>query len=161
MKEVKPLWWVQPIPRNDKSVNVAVKPLEWLQPDQADSSFSRTQVQARSCTGLYRIERPREDLHAHALYLDDEFIDVFDCVEEGIAHAQDLFEFFIRSTLVPVPFTDELLEQMARAHDREEAAQKGEPDPWADDFPDEMKSERIAAMRAAFAVYVERQGLKE
>lgn len=49
---------------------------------------------------------------------------------------------------------DETLELMARAHDEEEAAQKGEPSPWrADlctgpDFP-EFRAERLAAMRCA------------
>lgn len=36
-----------------------------------------------------------------------------------------------------------------RAHDREDAAQKGEPDPWADDFPEPYYSERMTSMRLA------------
>lgn len=41
-----------------------------------------------------------------------------------------------------------LAEKMARANDREEAAQKGEPDPWeqkGDDY-EQFRAERIACM---------------
>jgi hypothetical protein len=54
--------------------------------------------------------------------------------------------------------TDAVLEAMARAHDREDAAQRGEPDPWAwtpgegdpvlQDF-ETFRADRVAAMREA------------
>lgn len=47
--------------------------------------------------------------------------------------------------------TQTMLEKMARAHDAEDAAQRGEPDPWSiegDDF-EEFRAGRIEAMRAA------------
>jgi hypothetical protein len=51
----------------------------------------------------------------------------------------------------PVGVPDEqALERAVRAHDREDAAQKGEPDPWADSFPEPYRSERLTAMRCAF-----------
>lgn len=51
--------------------------------------------------------------------------------------------------------TDDILEQMARAHDAEESAQRGEPSPWRDDIAGndpEFRSERIFAMREAVKV---------
>jgi hypothetical protein len=45
---------------------------------------------------------------------------------------------------------DAALLRAVRAHDREEATQKGEPDPWAEDFPEPYRSERLTAMRCAF-----------
>lgn len=45
------------------------------------------------------------------------------------------------------------VEAAARAHDAEDAAQRGEPDPWSiegDDFT-EFRSDRIASMRAALS----------
>ena len=45
---------------------------------------------------------------------------------------------------------NELLKNMAMAHDAEDAAQRGEPSPWAEgDLDPEWVSERIACMRAA------------
>lgn len=46
---------------------------------------------------------------------------------------------------------DATLLAMAKAHDLEEAAQKGEPSPWREDFDrdPEWEAERVAAMRAA------------
>lgn len=52
------------------------------------------------------------------------------------------------------PFFDEaMIEEMCRGHDREDAAQKGEPSPWeiavdGDDFHS-FRKERIVAMREA------------
>jgi len=53
----------------------------------------------------------------------------------------------------------ELLEAMVRAHDREEAAQMGEPSPWsiADRDP-EWESERMFCMEAALSA-IEQAGL--
>jgi hypothetical protein len=62
----------------------------------------------------------------------------------------------------PDTFSDEELEAMCRAHDAEDAAQKGEPSPW--DLPVEtaedhaalmiFRCERLAAMRCAVdAIY--------
>lgn len=45
---------------------------------------------------------------------------------------------------------DAAIEHAVRAHDREDAGQKGEPDPWADEFPEPYRSERMTAMRLAF-----------
>lgn len=50
--------------------------------------------------------------------------------------------------------SDETVEQMARAYDREEASHCGEPSPWDDlDLTDPRdliwRNERIAAMRCA------------
>lgn len=47
--------------------------------------------------------------------------------------------------------SDEAVEAAARAHDAEDAAQRGEPDPWdleGDDF-NEFRADRMSAMRAA------------
>lgn len=59
------------------------------------------------------------------------------------------------------------LEAAARAHDREDSAYRGEPDPWSfetdgEDFP-RFKSDRISCMRLAFAaagVQVQPTGLE-
>lgn len=56
----------------------------------------------------------------------------------------------------------EAVEAAARAHDREEAAQKGEPSPWRDldySLPGDVdwRDERIAAMRVAIAAYLSHQ----
>ena len=57
---------------------------------------------------------------------------------------------------------DDILELMARAHDAEESAQRGEPSPWRNDIagadPD-FHDERIAAMRCAVAALT-RAGLR-
>lgn len=48
-----------------------------------------------------------------------------------------------------------MLERMARAHDREEAAQRGEPDPWAEageDF-EQFRDERIACFVEALKAF--------
>lgn len=53
--------------------------------------------------------------------------------------------------------TNAEVEAMCRAHDAEDAAQKGEPSPWRDDFVQqagkkaqkEFRDERIASMREA------------
>lgn len=47
--------------------------------------------------------------------------------------------------------SDKAVEAAARAHDAEDAAQRGEPDPWSiegEDFK-EFRASRIVAMRAA------------
>lgn len=49
--------------------------------------------------------------------------------------------------------TEQIIEEMCRAHDLEDAAQKGEPSPWNiglddEDFPS-FRRERISAMRCA------------
>lgn len=45
---------------------------------------------------------------------------------------------------------DELCERAARSHDRADAAQCGEPDPWDPEYVTEtFRQERIAAMRVA------------
>lgn len=47
--------------------------------------------------------------------------------------------------------SDEAVEAAARAHDAEDAAQRGEPDPWdmeGDDF-NEFRADRMSAIRAA------------
>jgi len=54
----------------------------------------------------------------------------------------------------PRQLDEGVIERMARAHDEESSAQKGEPSPWT--FPEaladaEWRSERVAAMRAALA----------
>lgn len=49
----------------------------------------------------------------------------------------------------PASVPDDAIERAVRAHDREDAAQKGEPDPWADEFPEPYRSERMTAMRLA------------
>lgn len=41
------------------------------------------------------------------------------------------------------------LEAAVLAHDKEEAAMRGEPDPWADERPDGEFSDRKAAMAEA------------
>ena len=50
-------------------------------------------------------------------------------------------------------FSDEQVEAMCRAHDLEDAAQKGEPSPWRDynpaDDDNEFRMERMCAMRCA------------
>lgn len=63
-----------------------------------------------------------------------------------------------------VAWTDAVVEAVARAHDEEDAAQRGEPSPWihyncssgaesAADCPDcrAFKAERLAAMRCGLA----------
>lgn len=46
--------------------------------------------------------------------------------------------------------------RMVMAHDREDAAQMGEPSPWHEDFErdGEWEAQRIAAMSAALAVLI-------
>lgn len=57
---------------------------------------------------------------------------------------------------LPLQLRDKVLEAMARAHDQEEAAQKGEPSPWeVDEITrdagfEEFRQERLAAMRCAY-----------
>lgn len=45
--------------------------------------------------------------------------------------------------------TEDVVELAVRIHDREDAAQKGEPDPWSEEFPEPYRSERMTAMRLA------------
>lgn len=45
--------------------------------------------------------------------------------------------------------TDEVVRRAVRVHDIEDAAQKGEPDPWDEEFPEPYYSERTTAMRLA------------
>jgi len=48
-----------------------------------------------------------------------------------------------------------MVEIFARAHDREEAAQMGEPDPWSIDNDDEeWKRDRLACVRAGLGAVV-------
>jgi len=59
-------------------------------------------------------------------------------------------EAAILSALEPQAVDDAMVERMARAHDKEEAAQRGEPSPWADPTIDAAWiAERITCMRAA------------
>lgn len=51
-----------------------------------------------------------------------------------------------------VEISDAVIEAMVRAHDKEEAAMMGEPDPWADDFPQAQMADRIFCMRLALEV---------
>lgn len=69
-----------------------------------------------------------------------------DGVKEALAVADRVL-----ALLHPAPLSDAMVEQMARAHDAEDAAQRGEPSPWdipGDDFGI-FRLDRIAAMRAA------------
>jgi hypothetical protein len=54
--------------------------------------------------------------------------------------------------------TDAMVELAVRAHDREEAGQKGEPDPWEEEFPEPYRSERMTAMRLAITAALAAQG---
>ena len=54
--------------------------------------------------------------------------------------------------------TEDVVELAVRIHDREEAAQKGEPDPWAEEFPEPYRSERMTAMRLALEAALAAQG---
>lgn len=49
---------------------------------------------------------------------------------------------------------DKALEAAVLAHDKEEAAMRGEPDPWADERPDGEFSDRKAAMALAIRAYL-------
>lgn len=76
--------------------------------------------------------------------------------------AHDAFLAGRQSALTPDPLpggegSDALLEAMCRAHDQEEAAQRGEPSPWRDEGDDfeTFRADRIAAMRAAWSAMIE------
>ena len=89
-----------------------------------------------------------------------------DCENEFLGRAADILPpgsvSLVQSqgTGEPVAWTDEQVERAARAHDEEDAAQKGEPSPWTHfncstgaefegDCPDcrSFRFERLAAMR--------------
>lgn len=86
----------------------------------------------------------------------DQIFQAAGITDAHVSHLQAIFDQVERvlvekdaSILTVANLAEEVLDRMIRAHDREEAAQRGEPDPWADDFPEEMKAERMAAMRVA------------
>jgi len=49
---------------------------------------------------------------------------------------------------------DKALEAAVLAHDKEEAAMRGEPDPWADERPEDEFADRKAAMELAIRAYL-------
>lgn len=49
---------------------------------------------------------------------------------------------------------DKALEAAVLAHDKEEAAMRGEPDPWADERPEDEFADRKAAMAEAIRAYL-------
>ena len=75
-------------------------------------------------------------------------------LETDIDNASVIWEEMLSAAPKP---SDEDLERAARAYDREDAAQRGEPSPWdvhdcpTQDCPEcaEFKSERLACLRAA------------
>lgn len=59
-------------------------------------------------------------------------------------------------------WSDEMCREFARAYDREDAAQRGEPDPWLDDPNEAFRwaESRVACVRAGLKAAV-MQALRE
>ncbi len=53
----------------------------------------------------------------------------------------------LRSMMPVTALTDEAVYRAVRAHDREDASHRGEPDPWEMDISEDEKAERMFAMR--------------
>lgn len=73
---------------------------------------------------------------------------------QAIADARTMRQVLSLLEVAGVNPSDETLERMARAHDQEDAAQRGEPTPWnttdvAEEGDEEFRKDRLAAMRAA------------
>ncbi len=69
-----------------------------------------------------------------------------DCFVSGLGEVIGWLPFHAS----PVPaITDEAVYRAVRAHDREEASHRGEPDPWEAGYPEDEMADRMFAMRLA------------
>jgi len=56
-----------------------------------------------------------------------------------------------------IDWTDDQCRAFAQAHDREQAAMMGEPDPWAAEPEPEWEADRIACVREGLAAIATRE----
>lgn len=132
-----------------KAEAVTVKPLEW-----GETSYGNPEV--TTIVGVYRINESMAggwSVVAGKLILKTSDGRVnFPTKDAAKAAAQADYEARILSAIdtSPVPaLTDEAVYRAVRAHDREDASHRGEPDPWETDYPEEEMADRMFAMRLA------------
>jgi hypothetical protein len=122
---------------------VRVKPLVWIErTGHFLGMWSEDQDEYTLVKGVehYRVYSPGTG----------SYLGAFNTLEAAKAAAQAHHEAAILSALEPQAVDDAMVERMARAHDKEEAAQRGEPSPWDDPTIDAAWiAERITCIRAA------------
>lgn len=85
---------------------------------------------------------------------------VAEYIRADVAEGQKIKSRALSEALISGKWTDEMCRAFAEGHDREEAAQRGEPNPWnlddAGDIGDAdgWRAERVACVRAGLAEVV-------